>query len=144
MTSFREQYTTFILIGLFVFAIISFGLTLQLQNGIDENETLLSNDVINRTYARLGENLSEIGTEAQTQKDSFESEVPERGFGSLIIFAIVGVAQSFGNGIIAVYNIIIVLPASVLGVPSQVISALTSILLVSLTLLAWRVYRSGN
>ena len=141
-TSFRELFITFALIGLFVFAAISFIVTTQRDNNV--NQTILEDDVINRTYARLETNLSEFRTTAQTQKESFEEEIPERGFGSLLIFSIVSVGQKFTGLVAAVYNIIIVLPASILGIPKVVISVLSSILIISLILLAWRVYRLGS
>ncbi|KKL19287.1 hypothetical protein LCGC14_2466970 [marine sediment metagenome] len=142
VTSFREVFITFALIGVFVFAGISFIVTTQRDNGV--TNTILDNDVINRTYSNLETDLGGLSSNASTQKESFESEIPERGFGSLLIFAIVGIGRKFTGMIIGIYNIIIVLPASLLGIPSIVISVMTAILLVSLVLLAWRVYRVGS
>ncbi len=141
VASFRETFVIFALIGIFVFASISFIVTTQTDNEV--TTTILDNDVINRTYVQLETNLSKFGLQTQTQKESFESEIPERGFGSLIIFSIIGVGQSFTGMIIGVYNVFIVLPASILGVSPVVIGVLTSIIIVSLVLLIWRVYRSG-
>lgn len=142
MDSFRDLFTTFAIIGVFIFASISFIVTTQIDNSA--NNTILENDVINRTYERLETNLSDFGSQTQTQRESFESEIPERGYGSLIIFAIVGIGQRFSGIIASVYNIIIVLPASILGVSPVVISTITAIVLVSMILLIWRVYRSGG
>ncbi len=142
VTSFREVFTTFILIGVFVFATISFVVVTQRDNGVAN--TILENDVINRTYSDLETDLGGLSSNASTQKESFEEEIPERGFGSLIIFAIVGVGQKFTGMIVGIYNILIVLPASLLGISPIVIGALTSILLISLILLVWRVYRVGS
>ncbi len=142
VTSFREVFTTFVLIGVFVFAGISFIVTTQRDNGV--TNTILDNDVINRTYSNLETDLGGLSSNASTQKESFESEIPERGFGSLIIFAIVGVGNKFTGMIVGIYNILIVLPASLLGISPIVIGALTAILLLSLILLVWRVYRVGS
>ncbi len=142
VTSFREVFITFALIGVFVFAGISFIVVTQRDNGVEN--TILENDVINRTYSNLETDLSGFSSNASAQKGKFEEENPERGFGSLIIFAIVGIGRKFTGMIIGIYNIIIVLPASLLGIPSIVISVMTAILLVSLVLLAWRVYRVGS
>ena len=142
VTSFREVFTTFVLIGVFVFAGISFIVTTQRNNGV--TNTILENDIINRTYSNLETDLGGLSSNASTQKESFESEIPERGFGSLIIFAIVGVGNKFTGMIVGIYNILIVLPASLLGISPIVIGALTAILLLSLILLVWRVYRVGS
>ncbi len=139
--SFRDVFVTFALIGIFVFAGISFIVTTQRDNNVDE--TILENQVINRTYTKLETNLSNFRSQSQTQKESFESEIPERGFGSLIIFSIIGVGQRFTGMIVGVYNIFIVLPASILGISPIVIGVFTTMLIVSLILLIWRVYRAG-
>lgn len=141
-TSFRETFITFALIGIFIFASISFIVTTQLDNDVEN--TILEDDVINRTYAKLETNLSAFQSTTQTQKGSFELEIPERGFGSLIIFSIISVGQKFTALISAVYRIMIILPMSILNVPKLVIDILTSILVVSLVLLIWRVYRVGG
>ncbi len=140
--SLREVFVTFALIGIFVFAGISFIVQTQLDNDVEN--TILENKVINKTFTDFETDLSEFRTESQTQKDSFESEDPAPGFGSLIIFSIVGVGKTFSGMTLGVYNIFIVLPASILGVPPIVIGVLTTILIISLILLAWRVYRVGG
>lgn len=140
--SFRETFVTFALIGLFLFAGISFIVVTQRDNDVEK--TILENEIINRTFEKLETNLSGFRSQTQTQKESFESEIPERGFGSLIIFSIIGVGQRFTGMIIAVFNILIVLPASLLGISPVAIGILTSILIVSLVLLIWRVYRVGG
>ncbi len=140
-TSFRETFITFALIGLFIFASISFIVKTQQDNDVEN--TILEDEIINRTYSKLETNLSDFESTTQTQKESFEDEIPERGFGSLIIFSIISVGQKFTGLIAIVYNVMIILPASILGIPKVVISVLSSILIVSLVLLIWRVYRVG-
>ena len=49
--SFREVFITFALIGVFVFAGISFIVQTQLDNDIEN--TILENEVINKTYSNL-------------------------------------------------------------------------------------------
>lgn len=140
--TFRNTFIMFALIGLFAFAMISFIVTFQRDNGV--STTILSNEIINRTYSGLESNLSSFRDVAQGQRENFEAEVPERGFGSLIIFSIVSVGQKFTSLLVGVYNILIVLPAATLGVPKVVISVITSILIISLIILAWSVYRMGR
>ena len=141
VASFRETFITFALIGIFVLASISFIVKTQTDNEV--TNTILENDVINSTYVDLETNLNSSRGVVQKQKDSFESENPERGFGSLIIFSIVGVGKTFAGMTLGVYNIFIVLPSEVLGIPRIVVGVFTAILVVSLILLVWRVYRSG-
>lgn len=142
VASFRQTFVTWGLIGLLVFATLSFIIVLQQEN--DVTDTILGNTVINNTFSTLQENLTSSESETQTQRESFESEIPERGFGSLLIFSIVSVGQRFTAIVISTYNILIVLPASILGIPEIVLNVLSSILIVTLILLVWRVYRVGS
>lgn len=141
-TSFREMWTTFIIVGVLMFSMISFIVISQQNNGVDD--TILENSLINKTFSNLGQNLTILENNTQTQRQNFESEIPERGFGSLIIFSIVGITQKFTGLLIGIYNIFIVLPSSILGISPVVTSAISSILIVSLVLLGWRVYRIGS
>ncbi len=125
-----------------MFTTIAFIATSQNDNGVDN--TILENPLINSTFIKLGQNLTILENNTQTQRGNFESEIPERGFGSLIIFSIVGITQKFTGLLIGIYNIFIVLPSSILGVSQVVTSAISSILIVSLVLLGWRVYRIGS
>ncbi len=142
MASFRELFITFSIISLFTFSAISFVVLFQSEN--DSSSSILENELINRTFTNLGSDITDQETSSNSSKEAFESEIPERGFGSLIIFSIVGVAQSFISIITTTYNVIIVLPITLLGVPFEVAKILGSILMMSLIFLAWRVYRVGS
>ncbi len=142
LTSFRELFTSFAIIGILIFGTLSFIVISQQDN--NSNSTILDNDVINKTFTKLETNLSGFRDTTQTQRGNFESEIPERGFGSLLIFSIVAVGQKVGALVVGVYNVIIVLPASILGVSDVVIGVMSSILLLTLVLLSWRVYRAGS
>jgi hypothetical protein len=115
---------------------------MQQNNEVDN--TILENQLINNTFEKLQTNLTNVGGATQTQRGNFESEIPERGFGSLIIFSIVAVTQKFTALIIGIFNIFVILPSSILGISPVVTGAIGSILIVSLVLLAWRVYRLGS
>ena len=142
MASFRETFITFGIISLFVFSMISFVVILQEEE--ESSSSILENDLINKTFVNLGGNITQQESDSNISKSAFESEIPEKGFGSLIVFSIVGVAQTFTSMITTTYNIIIVLPITVLGVPGQIAKILGSILMMTLIFLAWRVYRVGS
>ena len=142
MASFRETYINFALLGLMVFSLISFISVTQLNNNV--NDTILNDSILNRSFSSLGTDLGDLQTQSNSSRESYEADIPERGFGSLIVFAIVGVGNTFTGMITGVYNILIDLPATKLGVPKIVFQVLGSILMVSLILLTWRVYRAGS
>ncbi len=140
--SFRDTFIMFSLISLFSFAALSFVIQLQIEN--DGPNSLLENDLINRTFIDLGGDISQNEQTVNTSKGAFDSENPAPGFGSLIIFAIVGVTKTFTGVITGTYNILILLPITTLGVPTQIANVLGAILMMSLVFMAWRVYRVGS
>lgn len=142
MANFRQVYINFALMGLFTLAIISFVYTIQADN--TTGDTILNDPLLNSSFNSLESDLNNLQDEANSSRESYESDIPDRGFGSLLIFAITGVGKTFTGGITGIYNILIDLPASKLGIPPVVFSVLGSILMVSLVLLTWRVYRSGS
>lgn len=142
MVSFRETFITFSIISLFVFALISFVDIFQQEN--NDSNSILENEKINSTFVSLRGNISTGQVSVNTSEFAFNEDVPTPGFGSLIVFAIVGVTQGFMSIITTTFNLIIVLPITTLGVPGKIANILGSILIVSLILLAWRVYRVGS
>lgn len=142
ITSFREQWIEFAVVGMFILAMISFIVVMQEKNDVDEG--IITNPIINKTFIKLDQNLSNLRNKTETQRAAYESENPERGFGSLIIFSIVGVSKIFFGLMIGIYNIIIVLPASILGLPEAIMATIEGILIVSMVLLGWALIRIGR
>ena len=140
--SFRELFMVFTVVSLFVFSTISFVVVLQEEN--NSSTSILDNELINRTFIDLSDTISSQEESTNTSKGAFESENPQPGFGSLIIFAIVGVTKTFTGSVITIYNILIVLPLQLLGVPTQVANVLGTLIMMSLLFAAWRVYRVGS
>ena len=140
--SFRQVFINFSIISLFVFATIAMIDSAQQEN--NATTSILENDLINKTFVNLGGNISSQQSDSNASKSAFESEIPAPGFGSLIIFAIVGVAQTFSSVITTTYNVLIILPITILGVPNQIAQILGSILMMVMIFLAWRVYRVGS
>lgn len=140
--SFKDILISFSIISLFVFSAISFVVTFQEENGA--STSILDNEVINRTFIDLSSSISDQQQSSNSSQQAFDADIPAPGFGSLIIFAIVGVAQTFTSGVATVYNVLILLPLTFLGVPDAVANVLGFILTVTLIFLAWRVYRVGS
>lgn len=138
---FKTLWISFVLIALVVFALMSFIVQFQTDQG---DSTILENTVFNKSYQALQTNLTSFSATAQGQKENFESDPPTVSFGALVVFAIVSSGQIFSGMIIALYNIFIVLPATFLGIPEIVISVLSAVLLVTIILVLWRLYKQGE
>ncbi len=139
---FNEMFVTFSLLGLIIFGTLTFMVSLQTQNGLTEN--ILDDSVINKTYTNLSSKLIQSSDTANTTKTAFEKDIPEPSTFALVIFATIGVVQTITGMVLGVYNILIVLPATKLGIPQVVINVIGSLVIVSLVLGAWRLYRAGD
>lgn len=138
---FPKMWTTFALIGVFVFAFLGF--IIQFENDNSVTDSILGNQIINNTYSGLSNNLSSFDSRSQSQRSTFEQENPTDSFGELVIFAIVGAGKTFGGMIVGIFNILIVLPATILGVDPVIIGVLGSMVIVGIIFALWRVYKAG-
>jgi len=139
---FGNLFTLFALIGLLIFGLISFGYNFQQEN--DMVNTIRDDDRINKTYIDLNSSLSDFRNKAELRKGSFENESATESSGSLILFTITSAGKVFTGMITGVYNVLIVLPALILGIDPIIISVFTALLLVTLVLSLWRLYRQGG
>ena len=142
---FSETYVSFVLLGLIVVGTISFIVQLQTENEIDP----ITNDsefgsLIGRIQVNLTDNLKLSQDNTNASQEAFQSEVPEPSFGSLIIFAIVGVVTTFTGILTGIYAALIVIPAQILQIPPILMSAIATLLGTLFVLMAWRVYRAGE
>lgn len=140
--SFLELFTIFALVGIFVFAIISFSYNLQVNNGVED--TILGNGILNKTYSNLNSDLTDFREKSQGQKTNFEEGGLSISFGSLVLTTIGSIGKVFNGMILGVFGVLIILPAQILGVSSLVVGVLEAILLLTIMLSLWRVYRSGS
>lgn len=139
---FRNIVIAFLLVGLFMFSLISFGVELAADNEI--NQTILSHPTINSSYQKIESNLSTAASTASGQRANFETEIPTESFGSLLFYSIVSAGKVFGGMMASMYNLITGSFSEVLGVSPIVLGTITAIILMSMVLLAWRVYKSGE
>lgn len=138
--SLNKTLTSFTLLGLFVFAMIAF--TIQTQENNDVTDTILNDDVFNSTYTNLGTDLDFRST-AQNQSDAQDLDKKTADDGSLI-FESITETNTVGKGIIiGVFSTFIKIPAAI-GIPGEVVIALTGLLGLILVLLVWRTIKAGE
>lgn len=141
-TQFDNIFTKMAMIGLFIFCLISFIVFVQSDN--NALDKLIDNSLINKTYGSLGNDLNTMRNSSQQQLTLFQKENPTGGFGTILLFSIVSVGKTFMNMITGVFNITINLPVAVLGVDKAVVGVLSSILVLTLIIGAWILYKLGG
>jgi len=143
---FKGLIITTLLIGLFIFAIISFGINLSGSN--NPNSTIMQNEVINRSYSDLESELGGLQSQAEDSRESFLSEIPVIGEITAIFKSIFGIGSTFITIIRNIYNIIIELISVGLGVGSGagkiIFGVFTTIIIIVAILLGWSVYKAGK
>jgi hypothetical protein len=142
---FSETYVSFVLLGLIVVGAISFVVQLQTDNEVAP----ITNDsefgsLIGKIQVNLTNNLESSQDTTNASQEAFQSEVPEPSFGSLIVFAIVGVVTTFTGILTGLYAVLIVIPSQILQIPPILMSAIATLLGTLFVLMAWRVYRAGE
>lgn len=133
--------TSFMLVGLFLFAMINFGAQIVLDN--NANNSIIDDPRINLTYSKLQGNLSDVSSDAETQKANFEKETPTLA-DSLLFTSIVGVGKAFTSTTSNMYNIIFLVVFDVLGFDPIILSVLGSILTIVIIFSMWRLYKAGE
>ena len=142
MGDFKDYIISAILIGIFIFAFISFGIQFASENNL--NTSIVNNEAINRSYVNIENELADIKTKSETQREGFFKDIPIIGDASLILTSIAGVTRVFFTSIRKVYNIVVTLIQETIGIPIIILNGFLAILLVSMVLLAWKFYKSGN
>jgi len=142
MVEFRNIVITGLLIGLFAFALMNISISLTNEN--DVNNSLLENEAINRSFGYLESNLSSTQDKSETSKTGFESENPTVGTDSFLFSSIISAGKVFTGMWRGVYDVTFSLFTETLGISPIVIGVITSILIITITLLAWSLYKSGR
>jgi len=141
-TGFRNLFIAFLLVGLFFFSMVNFGI--QLSNENDANSSLLDHDAINRSFNDLSSKLGSSDENASAQRENFESETPTAPSGDYILVSVIKSGFTTFSTIMGVFNTIIVLMTETLGISSVVLGVLSTILLISGIFLLWRLYKAGE
>ena len=142
MGKFLELFSSWMLVGLVVISLLSFGFFYQEDN--EAENKFMEDSLMNETYNSLRENLGGLRDESQAQKTLFESENPTSGFGTILLFSIVSSGKVFNSMIIAVFNTTIKLPLVILGIDPIVLSVVSAMLLLAIILYLWATYKLGG
>lgn len=132
----------FMLVGLVIVSLFFYIDLTQEENNVEDK--FIKNSLMNKTFEDLKTNLESIGEESQEQKTRFEKEDPTKGIGSLLLFSVVSSGKIFNGMIIGVYNGLIILPASIIGLDPIILSIIGTMLIFTIILGLWVVYKLGG
>jgi hypothetical protein len=130
------------LIGLVVLSMFAFSVFFQEENNVED--PFIENTLMNNTYHSLYTNLNSLRDESQAQKTLFESENPTGGFGTILLFSIVSSGKVFNGMVVGIFNTIIKLPVVILGIDPVVVSVLSTLLIITIIIGLWIIYKLGG
>lgn len=138
---FKKTFINFALLGLVVFGIMAFAITIQNDNS--STERLSNNELINDTYGTLGTNLGNSQSIADEQNSVFGNVTPTESYGEVQIDSVVSPTKAFKSLILGTYNILIKLPSQILGVSPIVTAILSAILIMILIIGIWAIWKGS-
>lgn len=142
MATFREFAIGAVLVALFAFALIGFGVQLAEQN--DTNLSISDDEIINRTYSDLEDEINDISTNSNTQKDSWYSDIPVLGDATVIFQSITGITRTFFSGTVGIYNLIITLISETIGIPTVILNGVVAIIIIASLIMLWSLFKAGT
>jgi hypothetical protein len=141
MTDFKNLSITLMISGLFVFCLMAFVITTQVEN--NSNQTITENEILNRTYSDLSTELNNVQSNSEESSGSFGAITPTQQYGEVEITAIVSPTKIFKSICVGLYNGLIRFPMNVLGVPPVVASLISGIFILSLIIGIWAVWKGA-
>lgn len=142
MSSFQKTWTNFAFVAMMILAILAMIVTTQSNN--HATQPIIENDLFNGTYFSLNSTLLGLEDTSNTQYDSFTSETPAPGFGSIVMFTIVSVGKTFGTLLFSIFSIIVKIPLIILGIDPTITAVLVSFVTITIIISLWLVYKFGG
>lgn len=139
---FKSLIVGAVLVGLVVIALLQ-GFT-SLANENNATNVLMENDIIESRYETINDTLYDLNTTAQAAKENLESDSSNFVTGFFFLNSILNIAKSFTSVLVASLTGVFVMIQSSIGIPPIVTGVFMGILIISLVLAAWRMFKSGQ
>ena len=139
---FRTFIVNFILIGLVLIASISLGVNIAIDNG--SNNTIISDEDLNRTFNRMSSNLTNAQNIMNDSRSSLDDELIEPPTGAFILTSIIGAGKSSINMATLMYNVTFGFIFKRLNISPIIIGVVSSIVILSLLFLAYKFWKTGS
>lgn len=144
MTQFSDMLKNWTIVGIVIFSILAFGNAVQSDNGVSTSEKFTNDSTISSAYLGIENVLSESRSNAQSQREAFETDNPTAGATSILLYSILGTGKTLSSFIIGIFNFIVTLPTVFLGVDPVVVSAFSALLVALGVLYLWATYNGSG
>lgn len=144
----RKFVTGFLVIALFAFAFISFGINFQSE--WDANSSISDDPHMSTIYSGVNDSIHSSHSDVEGQKGTLYEEDPtQTGDVASLIFAGVSAIASVFTGVAnGIFGVITYPLMNALGLPQGIASVigtvLSSIFLITVVLLGWKLMKTGE
>ena len=142
MTSIKNILSRMIMLGVLVFAIMSFIIISQNNNNVNVSDRLKNNTLINESYGDLENRLNQQ-TSSENALNALEEVPPQDYVGDLDVASTVSATRTARSIITGLWNIYVKLPMVILGVDPAVAGAITTILLIFMAIGIWAIWKGA-
>lgn len=142
MSDIKSMVKNMIVLGVLVFAIMSWVIIIQFDNGMDDDNRITNNTIINDTYGDLESSLNQQKT-SENSLNSLEDVPPTEYVGDLDVASTVSATRTARAIVVGLWNIYVKLPQVVLGVSPIVAGAITTILLFFIAIGVWAIWKGA-
>lgn len=132
----------FMMTALLVMSLFSFTVITQEEN--NAVDPIKNNELFNSSFNNLIESIESSTSQAQDKYDVFNSEDPTPGFGSIVLFGIVSVGKTFSSIVFGTFGAIIKFPLVVFGIPQTVYNIILVLLIITVIVGVWLLYKLGG
>jgi hypothetical protein len=140
MVDFNEYPINFLLAGLFIIAMVSFGVGLAQNYGYEG--ALMKSDKVD--FSGLENQVNQTSSDAQGWATTFKSDNLFVSAGGIVLFSIWGIGKLIFGSIISFATIFTDGLQGVFGVPPIVTGVIMAILIISLIFSLWKLIKVGN
>ena len=139
-TDFKDYPINFILAGLFIICLISFGVALA--NNYGQSGTLMKTDKID--FSRLEKQINSTSADANKWAETFKSDNLFVVAGGIVLFSIWGIVKLIWTSVTAMLTIFTDGATGLLGIPPIAVGVLTAIVIIGLIFAGWRLIKQGQ
>jgi len=141
MGRFIGVIISFILVALFAFALMNGAIEFASENNL--NQSIADKKIISDSFSNLNSNLSNTKT-ITDQRNATENEVISEPDSTFILYSIVSSGATFISTTVRFMNTLFVLIATTTGIPTLVLGTISSIIVLVMVLLSYKLIKQGE
>lgn len=144
-SSFQNIVSNFAFMALILLSIFSIIAFTQHENNAPNQ--LVDNSFFggaNGSYTKLTEQIDSQSAVNDQQYGAFQNETPVPSIFSIVLFKIVSVGKAFSAFTMGLYTVFVKLPIEQLGIPDQVLTIISAVLIITLVITGWILYKIGG